>query len=133
MLIETVFSEMVNDRETETLPTVLSVPEQGARFDDPRFAEELLIEPREAAIAMRDEFERLASALSPLDAATQDDLVQEMCLAALECSQASRRSYFSWLAGWRAKDYLRWWFLPMKRQEEMATEREDIEDWATAS
>lgn len=132
MLTETVFSELVNDRETDTYSTVLSVPEQGARFVDPRFGEEPLIAPRVAAIEMRDEFERLAFALSPLDKAMQDDLVQEMCLAALECTKSNRRSYFSWLAGWRAKDYLRWWFLPLNRQEELAAEPEDIGDWATA-
>ena len=77
--------------------------------------DEAVLEPRKAAVELLNEFRRLAAALSPRDRSTQDDLLQEMCLAALECSQPNQRSYYLWLAGWRAKDYLRWWLTPIKR------------------
>lgn len=80
--------------------------------------DEALLEPRMAAVELLTEFKRLATALSPHDRSTQDDLLQEMCLAALECSQPNQRSYYLWLAGWRAKDYLRWWLTPIKRDRQ---------------
>ena len=88
---------------------------------------ESLLDPRAAAVDLLDDFQRLAAALSPRDSSTQDDLVQEMCLAALECTQPNQRSYYLWLAGWRAKDYLRWWLTPMKRNEATEPEREPAE------
>ncbi|MEI6235362.1 MAG: hypothetical protein WCT04_20080 [Planctomycetota bacterium] len=86
-----------------------------------------LLEPTVAAVDLIDDFKRLASALRPRDPSTQDDLVQVMCQAALECSNSNERSYYMWLAGWRAKDYLRWWTATLTRQDaEREPEIEDI-------
>ncbi len=68
-----------------------------------------LLEPRAAAVELIEQFTRIARALSPRDPSTQDDLVQEMCLAALECSSANTRAFFLSLGAWRAKDFLLRW------------------------
>jgi len=77
---------------------------------------EVMIEPRLAAVELIGVFKRIAAALSPTDRSTQEDLVQEMCLAMLECSKPREKRLLIQLAIWRAKDYLRWWLTPMTKQ-----------------
>lgn len=123
---------LVQDIATETAESVAEViypsldfpANTPARTERAGFEleDEPLVEPRAAAVELLGEFKYIAAALSPRDKSTQDDLVQEMCLAALECAQPNRLSYYLWLAGWRAKDYLRWWLTPMK----LATENESV-------
>ncbi|MCY3018224.1 MAG: hypothetical protein NTW87_04225 [Planctomycetota bacterium] len=73
-----------------------------------------LLEARAAAVELQDTFRLLARALRPGDNSTQDDLVQEMCLGALKCSDALHtRSYFLQLGVARALNYLRWWDEPL--------------------
>jgi len=109
MLIEAAQNETSQTLD-ETCYTSTTEYIQPARRED-------LIEPRVAAVELIEDFKRLAKALSPRDLSTQDDLVQEMCLAALDCTAPNKRSYYTWLAGWRAKDYLRWWLTPMVQGE----------------
>lgn len=84
-----------------------------------------VLEPRAAAVDLQDAFRRLARALRPGDASTQDDLAQEMSLAALECAKPHTESYFLQLGVSRALNYLRWWDEPLcvplqKKHEEIA-------------
>ncbi len=72
------------------------------------------LHPRQAAVELQPDFRSIARQLCPGDLSTQDDLVQEMSLAALLCREPQTRSMFRWLAGWRAVDYLRWWTLPLR-------------------
>ena len=73
-------------------------------------------------------YEFTSAEIDHLEAAA--NTLQEMCLAALQCSHSNERSYYLWLAGWRAKDYLRWWLTPMKRTEQ---EHGEVEELATSA
>lgn len=65
-----------------------------------------LIKPRRAAIKLQGRFRRCARRLAENDRATQDDLVQEMCLAVLQCKEPANASFFMSRAKSRAYDYL---------------------------
>jgi hypothetical protein len=78
---------------------------------------EEMFEPRQAAVQLQSEYQRLAAVLSPADKSMQDDMVQEMSLAALQCTKPNSRKYYMYLAGWRARDYLRWWTTPIAIRE----------------
>jgi hypothetical protein len=94
-----------------------------------------LLMPRQAAVELQDTFRWLARALRPGDKSTQDDLVQEMSLGALNCGEPHTRSYFLQRGVSRAVDYLRWWDEPLTgpleaESEELAA-REKTADPAT--
>ena len=136
MLTDTILNQSVN-----TLEAILYTPASAGLPGSRRFASperqaldgDDLIEPRAAAVELLPDFKRIAAALSPRDVSTQDDLVQEMCLAALDCKHANRLTYYKWLAGWRAKDYLRWWLSPMKRQVAQAPDGDASDGNETAA
>lgn len=64
----------------------------------------------DAAVHMQVEFRHTARKMRPRDRHTQDDLVQEMSKALVECTEPNSLCYFRHLATSRAKDYLRNWF-----------------------
>ena len=70
--------------------------------------------PRVAALEMQPEFRSIARQLAPRDPSTQDDLIQEMTLAVLLINQPQTRSFYRVVACWRAIDYLRWWYDPLR-------------------
>lgn len=76
---------------------------------------ELEIAPRVAAIELLETYRILAKALCPKDVHLQEDLMQEMALATLECASPRTPSGFCVIAMWRARDYLRQWTEMSKR------------------
>jgi len=82
-----------------------------------------MLSPREAAVQLLHEFTVIARAMWPQDKSTQDDLVQEMAHAALRCREPNTPSFYCSLGAWRARDYLRWWLLPMLRATGETEER----------
>jgi|GEM_PF-4573151 len=85
------------------------------------------LEPRAASVELQSEFQRMARLISPKDRSTQDDLVQEMTLAALECGKPNTRSYYLQLGVSRALNYLRWWTRPMRRPRSLTATQETPE------
>lgn len=65
------------------------------------------LHPAEAAVALRKNFRQIAKKLAPKDRALQEDLAQEMALAALQCKRPAAGKFFCTLGEWRAKDFLR--------------------------
>jgi len=76
---------------------------------------EMEIAPRVAAIELLETYRILAKALCPKDVHLQEDLMQEMALATLECTSPRTPSGFCVIAMWRAKDYLAQWNAMSKR------------------
>ncbi|HEY3323163.1 MAG TPA: hypothetical protein VGP72_22105 [Planctomycetota bacterium] len=77
-----------------------------------------LLYPRQAAVEMLNEFRSIARQLAPKDRSTQDDLVQEMAMAALLLRQPQTRSTFRFIAAWHAQNYLVWWYRPMRKSKQ---------------
>jgi len=73
------------------------------------------IEPRVAAVELLSTFRVLARGLCPKDRHLQEDLMQEMALATLQCATARTASSFCVVALWRAKNYLHAWNEMSKR------------------
>lgn len=67
------------------------------------------IQPENAVVALQRDFERLASSLRRCDQALQDDLIQEMSLGVLQCTDSHTLSFFRSRALSRARDFLRMW------------------------
>jgi hypothetical protein len=78
-----------------------------------------LLTPGAAAVELLHEFKLIACALWPEDRSTQDDLVQEMALAALQVSDEHEPGFYCRLGAWRARDYLRWWLIPMYKRKNL--------------
>lgn len=78
-----------------------------------------LLTPCAAAVELLHEFKLIACALWPEDRSTQDDLVQEMALAALQVSDEHEPGFYCKLGAWRARDYLRWWLIPMYKRKNL--------------
>lgn len=78
-------------------------------------APEAEIEPRVAAVELLPTFRVLARGLCPKDRHLQEDLMQEMALATLQCATARSASSFCVVALWRAKNYLEAWNEQSKR------------------
>lgn len=78
-------------------------------------APEAEIEPRVAAVELLPTFRVLARGLCPKDRHLQEDLMQEMALATLQCATARSASSFCVVALWRAKNYLEAWNAMSKR------------------
>jgi len=78
-----------------------------------------LLTPRAAAVELLHEFKIIAMALWPDDRSTQDDLVQEMAQAALEVKDEHEPGFYCRLGAWRARDYLRWWLVPMYKRKDL--------------
>lgn len=76
-----------------------------------------LLTPRAAAVELLHEFKLIACALWPDDRSTQDDLVQEMALGALQVRDEHEPGFYCRLGAWRARDYLRWWLIPMYKRK----------------
>lgn len=68
--------------------------------------EHQMLEPRDAAELLLCDFRLVALDLC-YDRTLQEDLVQEMALAALKISGPHTRAYYLQLGRWRAKTYLR--------------------------
>lgn len=83
-----------------------------------------LLEPRVAAVELLPEFRRMAKRLARGDRSTQDDLVQEMALAALQIkTPQTRGTYLEW-GSWHAAHYLEWWWPHPDRVEKIRRARE---------
>jgi len=67
------------------------------------------IQPENAAVVLQHDFERFAGNLRRVDRALQDDLIQEMSLGVLQCTQSHTLSFFRSRALSRARDFLRMW------------------------
>lgn len=67
------------------------------------------IQPKNAAVALQRDFERFAGNLRRFDPALQDDLIQEMSLGVLQCTQSHTLAFFRSRALSRARDFLRMW------------------------
>jgi len=76
------------------------------------------IPPTNAVVALQCEFARFAGNLRRNDSALQDDLVQEMSLGVLQCTEAHTLAFFRSRALSRARDFLKTW------------RRKSCEDWA---
>lgn len=76
---------------------------------------EVELEPQAAAVSLLETYRILAKALCPKDVHLQEDLMQEMALATLECREPRTPSGFCVVALWRARDYLRQWDAMSKR------------------
>ena len=105
---------LVNEFETKTANTNA---DKGTECGGSAMQNEPMLAPRAAAIELREDFTRLAAALSPRDHSTRDDLVQEMCLSALLCADDHTKSFFVSAALWRAKNYLKWWIRGLERRD----------------
>ena len=68
--------------------------------------ESSMLRPRRAAKKLQRAFRNIAWRLAPMKWEVQEDLVQEMSLAVLECEQPATRSYFVHRAKSRALNYL---------------------------
>ncbi|MCZ7646913.1 MAG: hypothetical protein M5U26_16765 [Planctomycetota bacterium] len=95
---------------------------------------DVLLEPREAAVRLLGDFRRIAAKLAPRDRALQDDLAQEMALAALQAPCAHRAAFFRGLGAWRARDHLRRLGDPpvgnledLLREEDAAADDDDLD------
>ncbi|HYG77808.1 MAG TPA: hypothetical protein VEK08_22570 [Planctomycetota bacterium] len=75
------------------------------------------LHPRDAAVELLHEFTVIARAMWPQDKSIQDDLVQEMALAAIHCREPHTPSFYCSLGAWRARDYLRWWLIPIYKRQ----------------
>jgi len=67
------------------------------------------IQPENAVVALQRDFERFAGSLRRFDPALQDDLIQEMSLGVLQCTQSHTLAFFRSRALSRARDFLRMW------------------------
>ena len=105
---------LVNTLESQT---ATMQADKGPECDGSAVQSEPMLAPRAAAVELREDFTRLAVALSPKDRSTRDDLVQEMCLAVLLCRDDQTRSFYISAALWRARDYLRWWVRGLERRD----------------
>jgi len=76
------------------------------------------IPPTYAVVALQCDFARFAGSLRRYDSALQDDLVQEMSLGVLQCTEAHTLAFFRSRALSRARDFLKTW------------RRKSCEDWA---
>ena len=65
-----------------------------------------MLRPRRAAKELQSTFRNIARRLAPKKWEVQDDLVQEMSLAVLQCDQPATRSYFVHRAKSRAINHL---------------------------
>ena len=72
----------------------------------PDAVESSMLRPRRAAKKLQRAFRNIAWRLAPMKWDVQEDLVQEMSLAVLECEQPATRSYFLYRAKSRALNYL---------------------------
>jgi hypothetical protein len=99
----------------DATPTQTPTLEQ-AHNAQPGTNERELIEPRVAAVKLLRDFRKLAREMAPDDWSTQDDLVQEMALAALKLRKPQRRMAYINLGYWHALDYLKWWYGPSFRE-----------------
>jgi hypothetical protein len=93
------------------------------RFDLPLAGPDLFY-PNVAAVELLPEFRSLARQMAPGDKSTQDDLVQEMALAALLVREPQTVSTYRFVACWRAYKYLRWWRRRMLKPDDKKKKRE---------
>lgn len=115
------------DTTTTATPTPVRKRKLQARFFESREkAEPELIYPRVAAVELLPDFRALAKQMAPRDPSTQDDLVQEMALAALLLHEPQTRSTYRLLAVWRASNYLHWWRFPMFTAGDKRSKKERI-------
>lgn len=75
------------------------------------------VPPVNAVVALQRDFARFANNLRHNDRAVQDDLVQEMSLGVLQCTQPHTLAFFRSRALSRARDFLKAW------------RRKSCEDW----
>lgn len=75
------------------------------------------VPPKNAVVALQCEFARFAGNLRHGDRALQDDLVQEMSLGVLQCTESHTLAFFRSRALSRARDFLKMW------------RRKSCEDW----